>query len=205
MVLRSCSISPRFISRSATVLFALAFASLCLLVVGASAEEADETAPEDADSSSIDSESIDSESGDSKGIGKGSKVAVEYTLTLEDGTEIENNVGKEALTFEQGTGQIIPGLDKEVAGMKVGDAKKVTVNPEEGYGPLNPEAYQQVPVSDLPEDARVVGTSLMTKDDQGRMFPLRVDKIEGDVATLDFNHPLAGQTLIFDFKIVEIE
>jgi len=177
-------------SRTAILLFAFASTLLCLLAVGALAEEADETASKDADS---------------KVIEKGSTVGVEYTLTLEDGTEIENNVGKEALKFEQGSGQIIPGLDKEVVGMKVGDAKKVTVAPEEGYGPLNPEAYKQIPVSDLPEDARVVGTSLMTQDDQGRMFPLRVDKIEGEVATLDFNHPLAGQTLIFDFKILEIE
>jgi len=176
--------SHRFPTLSTGILVPLALAALCVGAFGAAAEEA-------------------AESG-SQAVKKGSTVAVEYTLTLEDGTEIENNVGGEALSFEQGSGQIIPGLDKEVLGMKVGESKKVTVSPEEAYGPINPEAFQQVPVSDLPEDARVAGTALVTQDAQGRMLPLRVDKIEGEVATLDFNHPLAGKTLVFDFKIVEI-
>ena len=137
-------------------------------------------------------------------VESGSQVGIEYTLTLEDGTTVDSNVGGEVLRFEQGAGQIIPGLDKELIGMELSQAKQVTVAPEEGYGPVDPDAFSDVPLSDLPEDAREPGTPLMAQDAQGRTQRLRVHKVEGDTATLDFNHPLAGQTLIFDVKVLEI-
>ena len=71
-------------------------------------------------------------------VEEGSQVGIEYTLTLEDGTKVDTNVGGDALRFEQGSGQIIPGLDKELLGMAVGDSKHVTVQPEEGYGSVPP-------------------------------------------------------------------
>jgi FKBP-type peptidyl-prolyl cis-trans isomerase 2 len=137
-------------------------------------------------------------------IEAGSTVGIEYTLKLEDGTQVDSNVGSEALSFEQGSGQIIPGLDKELIGMHVGEAKNVTVSPDEGYGPVDPAAFTEVPVGELPEEAREPGTALMARDAEGRVQRLRVDKIEGDMATLDLNHPLAGKTLIFDVKVLEI-
>ncbi len=143
--------------------------------------------------------------GDNTVIEAGSTVGIEYTLSLEDGAKVDSNVGGEMLRFEQGSGGIIPGLDKELPGMEVGESKQVTVTPEEGYGPVNPAAFNEVPVSELPEDAREVGTDLMSRDAEGRTHRLRVHKIEGETATLDFNHPLAGKTLIFDVKILEIQ
>jgi FKBP-type peptidyl-prolyl cis-trans isomerase 2 len=137
-------------------------------------------------------------------IEAGSTVGIEYTLTLEDGTKVDSNVGGETLSFEQGSGQIIPGLDKELIGMRVGEAKSVTVSADEGYGPVDPAAFTEVPVSELPEEAREPGTALMARDAQGRVQRLRVDRIEGEKATLDFNHPLAGKTLVFDVKILEV-
>ena len=135
----------------------------------------------------------------------GSTVGIEYTLTLEDGTALYTNVGGEALRVEQGSGEIIPGLDKALIGMEVGETRQVTVSPEEGYGRVNPDAFGEVPLSELPEDAREPGTTLMAQDEQGRVQQLRVHKVEGDQATLDFNHPLAGKTLIFDVKILEVQ
>jgi FKBP-type peptidyl-prolyl cis-trans isomerase 2 len=150
-------------------------------------------------------EANDEEKEGSNVVEAGSQVGIEYTLTLEDGTQVDTNVGGDALRFEQGSGQIIPGLDKELLGMAVGDSKQVTVEPEQGYGPVNPEAYAEVPVSELPEGAREVGTPLATRDEQGRTRRLTVHKIEGETATLDFNHPLAGKTLVFDVKVLEVE
>ena len=137
-------------------------------------------------------------------VEEGSIVGIEYTLTLEDGTRVESNVGREALRFQQGAGQIIPGLDKELIGMEVSDTKRVTVAPEQGYGPVDPTAFSAIPLSELPENAREPGTALSARDAQGQTRRLRVHKIEGDTATLDFNHPLAGETLIFDVRILEI-
>jgi FKBP-type peptidyl-prolyl cis-trans isomerase 2 len=139
-----------------------------------------------------------------KMVEEGSQVGIEYTLTLEDGTQVDTNVGRDVLRFEQGSGQIIPGLDKELLGMAVGDSKHVTLQPEEGYGPMNQEAYAEVPVSELPEGAREVGTPLTTRDEKGRTRRLTVHKIEGETATLDFNHPLAGRTLVIDVKVLEV-
>ena len=135
----------------------------------------------------------------------GSTIGIEYTLTLEDGTQVDSNVGGEALRFEQGGGQIIPGLDKALIGMKLDEAKQVRVSPEEGYGLVDPEAFSEVPLDQLPEDARKPGMELMARNDEGQVQQLRVEKIEADKATLDLNHPLAGKTLTFDVKILEIE
>ena len=163
----------------------LALALLCLAAAGTYAEESEKKE-------------------DNTVIEAGSTVGIEYTLTLEDGTQVDSNVGGETLRFEQGAGQMIPGLDKALIGMEVGEVKQVTVSPEEGYGPVNPNAFTEVPLSDLPEDGREPGTTLMAQDEQGRVQQLRVDKVEGDKATLDLNHPLAGKTLFFDVKILEI-
>lgn len=138
-------------------------------------------------------------------IEAGSTVGIEYTLTLSDGTKVDTNVGGEALRFEQGSGQIIPGLDEALVGMQVGDVKQVTVEPEAGYGPVNPDAFTEVDLAQLPEDAREAGVELMARDDQGRTQQLRVHKVDEGRATLDFNHPLAGQTLVFDVKILQVE
>ena len=163
----------------------LVLASLCLAAAGARAGDSEQQAERTV-------------------IEAGSEVGIEYTLTLEDGTKVDSNVGGETLRFEQGAGQMIPGLDKALIGMEVGEVKQVTVSPEEGYGPVNPNAFTEVPLSDLPEDGREPGTTLMAQDEQGRVQQLRVDKVEGDKATLDLNHPLAGKTLFFDVKILEI-
>jgi FKBP-type peptidyl-prolyl cis-trans isomerase 2 len=140
-----------------------------------------------------------------KMVEAGSTVSIEYTLTLTDGTKVDSNVGEDALQFEQGAGQLIPGLEKALTGMHVGESKQVTVPPEEGYGPVNPAAFTEVDIAQLPEDAREPGVTLVARGEDGHAQRLRVEKIEGDKATLDFNHPLAGQTLIFDVKILGVE
>jgi len=173
-------------SLSASLRATLVLVSLCLAAAVAHAEE-----PEKKEKKSV--------------VEAGSTVAIEYTLTLEDGTKVDSNVGGEALSLEQGSGQIIPGLDKQLIGMKVSETKQVKVTPEEAYGQIDPAAFTEVPISELPEDARTPGMMLMARDDQGRTRRLLVQKIEGDTATLDFNHPLAGKTLIFDVKILEVE
>ena len=88
--------------------------------------------------------------------------------------------------------------------MRVGEAKQVTVTPEEGYGQVDPSAFTDVPLSELPEDGRKAGMILMTRDAQGNPRRLRVHKIEGDTATLDFNHPLAGRTVSLDVELLSV-
>ncbi|MEE9543316.1 MAG: FKBP-type peptidyl-prolyl cis-trans isomerase, partial [Thermodesulfobacteriota bacterium] len=80
----------------------------------------------------------------------GKDVSIEYTLTLEGKEVVDSNVGGEPLVLTHGSGLIISGLEKALEGMKVGETKQVTVSPDEGYGPVNPEALQEVKKEDVP-------------------------------------------------------
>ena len=138
-------------------------------------------------------------------IQTGSDVAFDYTLTDESGTVIDSSKGKQPMHYIHGQGQIIPGLEKELAGMAVGGEKKVTVKPEDGYGPINPQAFQEIPKEKLPADALKVGTMLMAQGPQGQGVPVRVHEIKENTVIMDFNHPLAGKTLSFDIKVTDIK
>ena len=138
-------------------------------------------------------------------IREGSQVALEYTLSDEAGTVIESNKGKQPMSYIHGKSQIIPGLEKELSGMKVGEEKKILVKPEDGYGPVNPDAFQEVPKDKLPPEALKVGTTLMAQGPQGQGIPVRVHEIKDTTVIMDFNHPMAGKTLSFDVKISEIK
>ena len=138
-------------------------------------------------------------------IKDGSVVSMEYTLSDEKGQVMDTNKGKEPMVFTQGGHQIIPGLERELTGMKVGDAKKVRVKPEDAYGPVNPGAFQEVPKDKLPPEALKVGTILRAQGPQGQPIPVRVHEIKESTVIVDFNHPMAGKTLFFDVKIVAIK
>jgi FKBP-type peptidyl-prolyl cis-trans isomerase SlyD len=135
----------------------------------------------------------------------GSVVSLEYKLTDDAGAEIDSNVGSEPLVYTQGGQQIVPGLEKEISGMKVGESKQVTVKPEEGYGEVNDQAFVEVPLEKIPEGARKVGAQLQTQDPSGQLLLPVVTKVSDTMVTLNFNHPLAGKTLHFDIKILGID
>ena len=135
-------------------------------------------------------------------VAAGRKVTLEYTLTLPDGSVVQSNVGSKAFTYRQGNGQIVPGLEKALAGLKAGEQKKVTLTPEEAYGPVLAENRREVPIDRIPEGARHVGAELSA---QGFPGAIRVAEVHQDTAVLDFNHPLAGKTLTFDVRVVSVE
>lgn len=139
-------------------------------------------------------------------IATGSKVSIEYTLTLVgDDKVIDSNVGGQPLAYTQGSGQIIPGLENALTGKKAGDSLKVTVSPEEGYGPVNQEAIIEVQTENLPADARKVGMQVQGQTPEGQMVQAQVVEMRENTAILDFNHPLAGKTLHFDVRIVGVQ
>ena len=138
-------------------------------------------------------------------VTEGKNVSLEYTLTLDDKSVIESNVGKQPLIYTHGTQQIVPGLEKALEGLAVGDTKEVTVAPAEGYGEEDPNARQEVQKTLLPPDALVVGTRLQGQTPDGHIVYPRVAEIKDDTVVLDFNHPLAGKTLHFAVKVVDIQ
>lgn len=138
-------------------------------------------------------------------IKEGAKVSLEYTLKLEDATVVDTNVGGEPLTYTQGSQQIIPGLEKKLEGLKEGESHQIVVPPEEAYGAVNPSAFQEVSKEQIPSEGLKVGAMLQGQDANGRSIPLRVAEIRDESVLLDFNHPLAGETLHFDIKILNVE
>ena len=138
-------------------------------------------------------------------IEKGSSVKIEYTLKDDKGEVLDTNAGKDVLAFTQGAQQIIPGLDKALLGMQAGDSKKVTVKPEDAYGPVDPKAEAEVPKASLPQGAAVVGTRLLARSQDGQPRPVTVKAVKDTTVLIDLNHPLAGKTLFFDIKVVSVE
>jgi len=145
------------------------------------------------------------EGGATMTITAGKNVSIEYSLSLENKEVIDSNVGGEPLSYVQGSNQIIPGLENALEGMKVGESKKVSVGPEEGYGPVIPEAIVEVGKEQLPLEAFQVDAQVQAQSPDGDVLYGQVTKIEDDTATIDFNHPLAGKTLFFDVKVLDIQ
>jgi FKBP-type peptidyl-prolyl cis-trans isomerase 2 len=135
----------------------------------------------------------------------GRQVSIEYTLSFDDGTKAETNVGAQPLVFQQGAHEIPPGLETALAGMKLSESRKVTVEPAKGYGEPDPKLLQEVELAQIPEGARVAGTELFAEDQEGHQRPVRIHEVREDKIVVDLNHPLAGKTLHFDVKVVKIE
>jgi FKBP-type peptidyl-prolyl cis-trans isomerase 2 len=138
-------------------------------------------------------------------IQKGKKVSLEYTVFLEDGTQIDSNVGEEPLSFVLGSNQVFPALESELLGLKIGDQKKIVLSPEDAYGQIVQEAFREVDLDAVPAQYRFVGAVLGVQDPSGGVFPIRVHEIKEQRATLDFNHPLAGKTLQFEVKVIGVD
>ncbi|MEW6534624.1 MAG: peptidylprolyl isomerase [Candidatus Auribacterota bacterium] len=138
-------------------------------------------------------------------IEKGNVVKVDYTLTV-DGEVIDSSKGNDPLEVTVGSGQVITGFDNALIGMKLNEKKSVQIAPEEAYGPVNDQAFTDVPKDMLPPHITPeVGMLLSVGSPDGRSQQARISEIKEDVIVLDFNHPLAGKALNFDIEVVEIE
>ena len=138
-------------------------------------------------------------------IEDGRKVSIEYTLMLDDGSTADTNVGDEPLVYTQGEGEILDALEEALAGLSVDDQKQVRILAEHGYGEVDPDAFDQVALEDIPADAREVGTVLVAEDPGGNETSVRVHEVRADGIVLDLNHPLAGQALNFAVRILSID
>ena len=135
----------------------------------------------------------------------GDTVRIHYTGTLNDGTEFDSSSGRDPLEFALGGGQVIPGFDKAVDGMTVGENKTVTIPPGEAYGERHEQLVQEVPKSALPDEIDpAVGMHLQSRSPEGQVMNLVVTEVADASITVDGNHPLAGQALTFDIELVEI-
>lgn len=135
----------------------------------------------------------------------GDTVQVHYTGKLEDGTVFDTSEGREPLEFRLGTGQVIAGFDRAVDGMAPGDEKVVRLEPNDAYGERRDDLVLDVPKEQLPDGLDPeIGMELALRGEDGRQLPVRVTDVAGDAVTLDANHPLAGEPLVFELKLVGV-
>ncbi len=138
-------------------------------------------------------------------IRDGAVVSLAYTLRLANGEVIDFSEADDPLEYLHGADNIIPGLEKELTGLEVGESKDVEVDPEEGYGVYDPEDVEVIEREMLPKNLPLkLGMVLAISDDEGNLSEAIVREISPKTVTLDFNHPLAGQKLFFSVKVVDV-
>lgn len=130
----------------------------------------------------------------------GFKVKLEYVGKLDDGTVFDSSEGRQPLAFTVGGGRMIPGFDKGVVGMRVGETRQLRLEPADAYGEHDERGVQEVPLNRLPEGVKV-GDALQTSQGSKAL----VTNIDGDKATVDLNHELAGKVLNFSVTLVSCE
>ncbi|PWV45016.1 peptidylprolyl isomerase [Chitinophaga sp. S165] len=139
-------------------------------------------------------------------VKNGDTVRVHYHGRLTNGTTFDSSEGRDPLEFKVGAGMVIKGFDNGVVDMKVGDKRTLNIPVEEAYGPKNDELIMEFPKENIPADLNPqVGMDLQMSNPQGQVFPVKVAAIGNEFITLDANHPLAGEALIFDIELVEIK
>jgi peptidylprolyl isomerase len=133
-------------------------------------------------------------------IREGDRVQIHYTARFADGTLFASSLPGDALEFSAGGSEVIEGLSWAVVGMAVGETRRVVVPPEKAFGRHDPGLERRVPRASMPEDVKP-GDQLSAAAG-GREMAVWVRRVEGDDVVVDGNHPLAGQTLIFEFEVV---
>jgi len=135
----------------------------------------------------------------------GDIVKVHYTGKLQDGTVFDTSEGSDPLEFTLGQGQLIPGFEQAVTGMKLGESKTVTISPDQAYGPRRNDLVQVVPRDRLAKDLKPeVGMQLQTTSTDGSSMIITITEVSETTITVDANSPLAGEVLTFDIKLVGV-
>ncbi len=139
-------------------------------------------------------------------VGPNTTIAIEYTVRLQSGEVVDSTEGGPPLIFRFGREEIIPAVERGLAGLEPGDRRDLVVPPEEAYGPRRAEAVQPVPLDQFPEHIRPApGMQLIVRGPDGGERPVTVRGLSDDHATVDFNHPLAGEELSFSVQVVEVQ
>ena len=137
-------------------------------------------------------------------VKQGDTVRVHYTGRLEGGEVFDSSEGGDPLEFEVGSGQVIPGFDEGVRGMRIGETKSIEIEPENAYGQRHEQLVNSIPRQSMNMEAEPrEGMNLIMQLEDGNQIPVTVTEVTDEHVTLDANHPLAGQKLTFDVTLVE--
>jgi FKBP-type peptidyl-prolyl cis-trans isomerase SlyD len=131
-------------------------------------------------------------------------VTLDYTLTV-DGEVVDSTAGIDPISFLQGYENILPGLENELNGLKIGDQKKVFITAKDAYGEIDADSIVDVPRADIPKDIPLKpGIELQVSNEDGELMDAVITSISKDSVRLDFNHPLAGKDLNFEVTVVDL-
>jgi FKBP-type peptidyl-prolyl cis-trans isomerase SlyD len=138
-------------------------------------------------------------------IADGHVVTIHYRLTLDDGSIADQSIGGEPLVYLHGAHNIVPGLERQLAGKKIGDKLEVDVAAKDGYGEYDPAADQTVPKTQFPPNVDVqVGMAFQTRAKNGQPVTVWVRAVKDDQVTISSNHPMAGQQLHFAIEVLDV-
>jgi FKBP-type peptidyl-prolyl cis-trans isomerase SlyD len=132
-------------------------------------------------------------------------VCLDYTLTLQDGTVVDSSAMSGGWTYTHGQTRMPPGLEKGLEGLSRGDQVRLELAPEDAFGALNPDAFQDMPRERFPASALYIGYMGEVAGPGGTTITFRIHKIQDDTVTLDLNHPLAGQHVVFDVTVIHVQ
>ena len=135
----------------------------------------------------------------------GKMVCLEYELSLGDGTVIDSTEGSGLWTYVHGETRMPPGLARGVEGLEVGAHVRLELSPEEAFGPVNPAAFQDVPRGMVPASALRVGYTGELPGPEGTLIPFKIYAIHEETVTLNLNHPLAGEHVVFEVWVRHIQ
>ena len=139
-------------------------------------------------------------------VKKGDTVKVHYHGKLNDGTTFDSSEGRQPLEFEVGSGMVIKGFDEGVKGMNVGDKRTISIPADDAYGQKQEEMIIPFERKNFPPDIEPeIGMTLNMHSEDGNPLPVVITGINEETITLDANHPLAGQDLIFDIELVDVK
>ncbi len=141
----------------------------------------------------------------------GQVVKIDYEGTFDDGTVFDTTKGKQPFAFLVGSGQVLPAFEKAITGMRQGSSKKVKLKPADAYGEADPKKQVELPKekvlvganANLKEGATIFVTRTFP-DGRTAQAPVKITKITDKGVIVDYNHPLAGKTLTFNVKVLEI-
>ena len=139
-------------------------------------------------------------------VSEGTRVYVNFSLSLEDGAEVDSNFGGEPVDFVVGDGSLLPGFERLLFGMSAGQRRLFTVSPEDGFGQPNDNNVQYLPRSRFAADGELeIGLVFSFADAAGGELPGLIVALDDDEVTVDFNHPLAGRNILFDVLVHRAE
>ena len=138
-------------------------------------------------------------------IGPDKQVTLHFALKLDNGDVVDSTFDKNPATFNVGDGNLLPGFEQAIYGLKAGDKRSLPISPEQGFGQGNPQNIQVMPRSQFQDMELSEGLLVIFNDAANAELPGVVKAFDDNQVTIDFNHPLAGKALSFDVEIIEVK